>query len=94
MNTSYKTNENKTADDLTPHIDKSLESEKSRNLSDRSIKELGMHLGKLNIYCNKQEIRALDEMTPAFLKEFLPAYNPEGSVSQGKALVWTLREFL
>ena len=93
MDTFTKHDENNATIDLTRHIDKCLDAEKSRNLSKRSIKELGMHLGKLNTYCNKQEIRVLDEMTPAFLKEFLLAYNPEGSASLGKALVWTLRKF-
>jgi len=94
MDTSNKPDENNAVIDLTPHIDKCLDTEKSRNLSDRSIKELGMHLGKLNTWCTKQEIRVLDEMTPAFLKEFLLAYNPAGSASLGKALVWTLRKFI
>ena len=93
MDTSHKPDENNAVIDLTHHIDKCLDAEKSRNLSERSIKELGMHLGKLNTYCIKQEVRVLDEMTPAFLKEFLLAYNQEGSASLGKALVWTLRKF-
>ena len=48
MDTSNKPDENNAVIDLTSHIDKCLDAEKSRNLSDRSIKELGMHLGKLN----------------------------------------------
>jgi len=94
MDTSNKPDGKNAVIDLTSHIDKCLDAEKSRNLSARSIKELWMHLGKLNTYCNKQEMRALDEMTPAFLKEFLLAYNPDSSASLGKALVWTLRKFI
>ncbi|MFC1476587.1 tyrosine-type recombinase/integrase [Fibrobacterota bacterium] len=93
MDTFTKPDENNATIDLTRHIDKCLDAEKSRNLSERSLKELGMHLGKLNTYCIKQEIRTFDEMTPAFLKDFLLAYNPDGSASLGKALVWTLRKF-
>ncbi len=48
MDTSNKPDENNAAIDLTSHIDKCLESEKSRNISEHSIEELGMHLGKLN----------------------------------------------
>jgi hypothetical protein len=79
MDKSNKPDENNAVIDLTPHIDKCLDAEKSRNLSERSIKELGMHLGKLTRYCHTQQIRKLDEMSPAFLKEFLLAYNPDGS---------------
>jgi site-specific recombinase XerC len=35
----------------------------------------------------------LQELTPAFLKDFLLFRNPEGKASLGKALVWTLRKF-
>ena len=80
--------------DLVPYIQQCLEAERARTLSERSIKELGMHLGKLNTYCTRQEIRVLDEMTPAFLKDFILAYNPDSSASLGKALVWTLRKFI
>ena len=80
--------------DLVPYIQQCLEAERARTLSERSIKELGMHLGKLNTYCTRQEIRVLDEMTPAFLKDFILAYNPDSSASLCKALVWTLRKFI
>jgi site-specific recombinase XerD len=94
MNYSNKANKNNNSIDLAPYIQQCLQAEQARNLSERSLKELGMHLGKLNTYCTRQEIRALDEMTPAFLKDFILAYNPDSSASLGKALVWTLRKFI
>lgn len=93
METSQEKDEDIVIIDLTTYIDKCLDSERSRNLSERSIKELGMHLYKLNTYCKKHKIGTFDEMTPVFLKEFLLAYNPDSSPSLGKALVWTLRKF-
>jgi len=93
MNYSDTANKNKDSIDLLPYIRGCLDAERARNLSERSIKELGMHLGKLHSYCNKQEIGALNEMSPVFLKGFLLAYNPDSSASLGKALVWTLRKF-
>ena len=53
MNYSDTANKNKDSIDLLPYIRGCLDAERARNLSERSIKELGMHLGKLNTYCNK-----------------------------------------
>ncbi len=78
---------------LNPLIKDCLNHERSRELSERSIKEIKSHLEKLSCFCKKKYIRKYKEITFSFLKDFLLTYNPKGSASLGKALVWTLRKF-
>jgi site-specific recombinase XerC len=73
--------------------DSCLQAEKIRNISDRSLKELRCHLDSFSTFCRERGLRSLQELTPAFLKDFLLFRNPEGKASLGKALVWTLQKF-
>jgi hypothetical protein len=71
---------------LSPLIESCLQAEKVRNISDRSLKELSCHLGTFTIFCRERALRSLQELTPAFLKDFLLFRNPEGKASLGKIL--------
>lgn len=80
-------------DELPGRVTKFLAYEQSRDLSPRSLKELGSVLQKLTAFLRTEKIRSLQEVTSATLKGFLLYQNPVGSPSQGKMLIWVLRKF-
>lgn len=79
--------------ELTPLIERCIDSERMRNLSPRSLFEIRLHLGRFSDYCLDQGISSFQELNAALLKDFIMHTNPCGSPSQGKAIIWTLRKF-
>ena len=78
--------------ELTPLIDRCIESERTRNLSPRSLFEIRLHLDRFSDYCVAMGIVSFQELDAALLKDFILQINPSGSPSQGKAIIWTLRK--
>jgi site-specific recombinase XerD len=78
--------------DLTDKISACLTAERSRGLSERSLKELQLHLSRFNTFCQNRRIGKINGCTPAILKDFLLYINPFASPAQGKAIVWSLRK--
>jgi site-specific recombinase XerD len=79
--------------ELTQLIDRCIESERSRDLSTRSLFELRLHLGRFSGYCRENGISSFQELDAALLKDFILHTNPSGSPAQSKAIIWTLRKF-
>ena len=78
--------------DLTDKISACITAERTRGLSDRSLKELQLHLSRLNTFCRKQGLCDITGCTASFLKDFILHTNPSASPAQGKAIVWSLRK--
>jgi hypothetical protein len=68
-----------TAIDLTPLIDRCIEAERMRNLSQRSLFELRLYCGRFSGYCQGKGIASFQELDAALLKNFIIRTNPSGS---------------
>lgn len=79
--------------ELTPLIDRCIESERTRDISPRSLIELRLHLSRFSDYCQIKGVLSFLELDAALLKDFILHTNPSGSPAQGKAIIWTLRKF-
>ena len=79
--------------DLVPLINRTIEAERSRSLSSRSLFEISLHLNRFSEYCRSVKIISFSQLDPALLKNFILHINPSGSPAQGKAIIWTLRKF-
>jgi integrase/recombinase XerD len=78
--------------DLADKINACISAERTRGLSERSLKELHIHLFRFNTFFREQGQSDIRSFTAGFLKEFILHINPSGSPAQCKAIVWSLRK--
>jgi integrase/recombinase XerD len=78
--------------DLGDKINACISSERVRNLSERSLKELNHQLTRFNAFCRERSVKDIFQCTASFLKDFILYSNPSASPTQGKTIVWCLRK--
>jgi len=77
---------------LEPFISDCLTIQKTFGLSGRSLKELSIHLKRLQLFCKNAGLRDITGLTPALLLAFLDIHAYRGK-AQLKSIVWSLRTF-
>jgi len=78
--------------DLSPLVQGCLALHKTLGLSARSLRELGVNLEGLRVFCKTMRIHSIQQVTPELLRAFLDLHAPRGKVHL-KLVVWTLRTF-
>ena len=92
MSTNNRKNGVSKALDLAPFIQGCLAIHKSLGLSGRSLKEFGVNLEGLRVFCMTMKLHSIQQVTPDFLRGFLDLHAPRGKAHL-KLVVWTLRTF-
>jgi site-specific recombinase XerD len=78
-------------DDIPTLVRLCLESERDRNLSERSLRELRRYLTEFQDHCQAELVCSAPELTPDFLKTYAEKRCGSAGPSLRKAVVWALQ---
>ena len=69
-----------------------LETERTRGIASRSLKELKRYLSDFAEHCKRSGKSLISGLTPEFLKNYVINRQGRGGPTLGKAIVWSLRK--
>lgn len=79
--------------EIIPLIEKCLENERNRKLSERTIRELRIQFNYFKDYCKKKNVVYVKSLTAGFFKLFADFIGKKNRPGQAKAAIWTMRKF-
>ncbi len=78
---------------IAPLIEKCLENERNRSLSERSLKELRIQFTIFISFCISKKVIYVKALSARFFKSFAGFIAKKGCPGQTKAAVWAIRKF-
>lgn len=84
--------ENAPRDDIPTVVRLCLESERDRNLSEKSLRELRRYFKEFQDHCRAESVCSAPQLTPDFLKTYAEKRCESAGPSLKKAVVWALQK--